>query len=106
MLIRDENKSFQYRLRNQHPIERIAMRAGQGARNLSVQKADRKSRKSLIPDSLGEIGDDAGDTGQLSDAVLRRYLPRRCRADKDSVVLIRYRGLGDNRERIIAGQPP
>ena len=40
MLVGDKNEMLKHRLGNQHPIERIAMRTRQGARDLAVPEID------------------------------------------------------------------
>ncbi|MET4292738.1 hypothetical protein ABIB06_003219 [Bradyrhizobium sp. LB8.2] len=62
MLIGDKHEIFQHRLGDQHPVEWVAVRAGQGARHLPMPKADRQASEALIGNRVVEIGNDGGDT--------------------------------------------
>src|SRR6185312_3912728 len=80
--VRDENKFLDHRLRNQHAVERIAVRSRQRSGLLGMSKRDRQRGKALIDDASSNIDGDGGRSRKLSQAILGRDLPGGRRANK------------------------
>ena len=54
-----------HRLRDQHAVERVAQRTGQGARPLAVLDRHREGLKALAGDAAEDVGGDASASGSL-----------------------------------------
>lgn len=70
-----DGQIFDLRLRNQHPVERIAMVDSQAARALRVQEADWKLDETLRGHGTGNVGRNRQRARQLPKACLGRQLP-------------------------------
>ena len=53
--VRHENETGERRLRDQHPVERIAMWTGKAAGRLSVQHSDRQLDETLTCERAGDV---------------------------------------------------
>jgi hypothetical protein len=63
LLVGDDYEVIHYRLRDQHPIERVAARAGQSTPHVPKPNADGQADGALIGGRCIEIGDDGSDRG-------------------------------------------
>jgi hypothetical protein len=84
-LVGDEHAVLQDRLRDQHPIERIAMEARQGARTLTVSDRNRQRSEALSVDATGDVDGDIARPREFAQPVFRRDFPsRRCALTRTS----------------------
>ena len=79
LLIGHQYKVFQHGLRNQHPVEGVAVRPWQRPRSLAVSKADRQTSKPLLCDRRFKVGDD-GEMSHLTRSRLYGRVDRRSQA--------------------------
>ena len=78
-LVRDELEVGAQGLGDEHPVEWVAVRAGQAPRPLRVVERDGEFREPLGGDAGGDVTGDLGGAGKLAEAVLGGDLPGRAR---------------------------
>ena len=87
-VVAEDREILELGLGDEHPVERIAMLAGQPPGSLGMHDRDVQSGEPLAGGCPRDVGGHLERTGQLSKAGLRGDLPRRCRAQKDDVPLV------------------
>jgi hypothetical protein len=86
-LIGNENEILDQRLRDQHAVERIAVRTRQRACGLPMSDRNRETHKPLAFHCLGNVVDDGARAGELAQAMFGRDFPGRGGAEEDWVSL-------------------
>src|SRR3984957_1062390 len=104
--IENENEIVKKGLRDQHTIERIAMRSRQCARRLSVTNGNRQAYEALALDHSGQAADDCARCRQLPQPMPRRNLPHGGRADKDGIQLLADGFARVHAQPLVSRQPP
>jgi len=94
------------RLRDEHPIERIAMVPCKPAGTMCLPRRDSDSLEPFISQHFGYSMRDGGYAGQLPDPRLRCNLPYGCCTDDDSVRLVDDRRADSSRHPLVTRQPP
>ena len=85
-----DDQVVRLRLRDQHSVERVAMRARQPTCPLRIGYADRQLLEALLCNGQPDV-DRCRTVRQLAEPVLRGDLPSAGRADDDGVRLVRER---------------
>jgi hypothetical protein len=98
--------SFEVALGGQHPVERVTepMRVATGAETVKV--THRQVTEAVGRDQLRVPVGDIGNAGQLPQALLGGYLPRRGGAHQHLVGLIGNRAPRRRRQPVIVREPP
>src|SRR5205814_416772 len=98
-LVGDESQVGKKRLRDQHPVEGIAMRTRQTAGGLAVPMVDRQFEKTLTGDRRWKIRCQRRCMGQSADPEFCREFPSRGGAHENFVGRIGNCNLGVVRQR-------
>ena len=77
--------TFGLRLRNQHTVKRIFMRAGKESRAQGVVNRNRKTLETFLRENVAEIGGQVGGHIQLAQTDFGGNFPRRGRADHNRI---------------------
>src|SRR5205814_4025819 len=105
-VVGDDLQILDLRLRDQHPIEWIAMFTGQPARALCVHDRDVERRESLARDGTCNVRSDVGSAWKFAEPILGRNLPGRRGAHEDRVLSLADGGARAARQAAIAVEPP